>query len=147
MTESSNPYQHALGGLPHGAAFRFIDRLLSLRPGEEGVGEYDLRADAPFLRGHFPGDPMMPGVLLIEAVAQLAGVVAQSHPSLAPLPALRLAAVRNARIHGAVRPGQTIWLQARVTGRFGALVQADTEARTGGVLVLTAEIVLGSVPG
>lgn len=144
MNPPSDPYQAALERLPHGAGFRFVDRIVSLTPGEEGMGEYDLPADAPFLSGHFPGDPMMPGVLLLEAAAQFAGVVAQSHPHLAPLPDLRLAAVRNARIRGTVRPGQTVQLRARVTGRFERLVQASTEVRAAGTPILTADLVLGS---
>ena len=65
--------ENGLGFLPHGPEFRFLDRVLSLTPGKEGTGEYRVRGDEPFLRGHFPGDPILPGVLLIEAAAQLAG--------------------------------------------------------------------------
>ena len=72
--------QCALKFLPHGAEFRFIDRLTNLNPGENGAGEYTVRGDEAFLRGHFPGEPIFPGVLLVEAAAQLAGVVAQSDP-------------------------------------------------------------------
>ncbi|MFA6547132.1 MAG: beta-hydroxyacyl-ACP dehydratase, partial [Limisphaerales bacterium] len=71
----------ALAFLPHGPEFRFVDRLTVLEPGVRGEGEYTVRGDEPFLRGHFPGDPMMPGVLLVEAAAQLAGIVAQSDPN------------------------------------------------------------------
>ena len=67
----------ALKQLPHGPEFRFLDRLTRLDPGKSGSGEYRLRGDEPFLRGHFPGAPIFPGVLLLEAAAQLAGTVAQ----------------------------------------------------------------------
>jgi len=70
----------ALAFLPHGPEFRFVDRLTALEPGVHGAGEYTVRGDEPFLRGHFPGDPMMPGVLLVEAAAQLAGIVARPAP-------------------------------------------------------------------
>ncbi|MST95403.1 MAG: hypothetical protein EXS33_09100 [Pedosphaera sp.] len=76
----SDPLAIALASLPHGPEFRFLDRLLRLDPGQSGAGEYTVRRDEPFLRGHFPGQPMMPGVLLVEAAAQLAGTVAQSDP-------------------------------------------------------------------
>lgn len=76
----------ALRALPHGPEFRFLDRLLALDPGRSGRAEYTLRGDEPFLRGHFPGQPLLPGVLLIEAAAQLAGVVAQSDPDVPPWP-------------------------------------------------------------
>src|SRR4026209_803946 len=98
----------ALAFLPHGPEFRFIDRLHTLTPGKEGAAEYNVRGDEPFLRGHFPGQPLFPGVLLIEAAAQLAGVVAQSDPAIGPLPGLKLTAVRNAKIFGSAAPGETV---------------------------------------
>ena len=75
----------ALSLLPHGPEFRFVDRLISLDPGKQGSAEFTLRGSESFLRGHFPGEPSFPGVLLVEAAAQLAGIVAQSDPAIAPL--------------------------------------------------------------
>ncbi len=95
--------QRALSRLPHGAEFRFVDRLTQLEPGRSGAGEYTVRGDEPFLRGHFPGEPLFPGVLLAEAVAQLAGVVAQSDPQIPPLKNLKLTALRNVKILGTAR--------------------------------------------
>src|SRR5436309_3312413 len=125
----------ALASLPHGPEFRFIDRLLSLDPGKQGVGEYLVRGDEPFLRGHFPGEPLMPGVLLVEAAAQLAGVVAQSDPAIPPLAGLKLTALRGVKILGSARPGETIGLEARITGRLANLIQAQTQASILGRLV------------
>lgn len=135
---------NALDILPHGPEFRFLDRLLSLDPGKEGVGEYLVRGDESCLRGHFPGDPLFPGVLLVEAVAQLAGVVAQHDPAIPPVPGLKLAALRAVRLLGSARPGQVIRLEARITGRLGALVQAQGQASVAGHGILTAEMTLGS---
>ncbi len=132
----------ALALLPHGAEFRFLDRLLSLEPGRSGAGEYTLRGDEPFLRGHFPNQPMMPGVLLLEAAAQLVGTVAQSDPQIPPLAGLKLTAMRGVKILGTARPGEVIQLTARVTGRLGNLVQARTTASVGGKLVLEAEVTM-----
>ena len=109
-------FEAALAALPHGPEFRFLDRLLSLTPGREGVGEYRIRGDETFLRGHFPGSPLFPGVLLIEACAQLAGVVAQSDRALAPLPDLKLTAVQSAKIVSSAGPADTLRLQAKITG-------------------------------
>ena len=137
--------QHALSLLPHGAEFRFLDRLVRLNPGESGAGEYKVRGDEPFLRGHFPGEPIFPGVLLAEAAAQLAGVVAQSDPKIPPLKNLKLTALRNVKILGTAKPGEIISLEAKIAGRLGNLVQAQATARAGGEIILTAELTLSGV--
>ena len=136
----------ALKLLPHGAEFRFIDRVTSLNPGENGAGEYTVRGDEAFLRGHFPGEPVFPGVLLAEAGAQLAGIVAQSDPKIPPFNHLKLTALRSVKILGTARPGEIIRLEARVTGRFGNLVQAEATANVAGKVVLTAELTLSGTP-
>src|SRR5437870_2368053 len=138
----------ALESLPHGPEFRFIDRLRALEPGVSGSGEYQVRGDEPFLRGHFPNQPLMPGVLLLEAAAQLAGTVAQSDPKVPPMPGLKLTAVRGAKILGTARPGESIRLEARVVGRLNNLVQAQALASVNGRLVLDAVLTLsGDVGG
>jgi 3-hydroxyacyl-[acyl-carrier-protein] dehydratase len=134
--------QAALKSLPHGREFRFVDRLLSLTPGREGVGEYRVRGDEPCLRAHFPGEPLLPGVLLIEAAAQLVGVVAQNDPQQPPLPGLKLAALRAAKILGSARPGDTLRIEASVTGRLGSLVQGQASAYVSGTKVLSVDLTL-----
>ena len=138
----SDPLASALKHLPHGPEFRFLDRLMSLDPGKSGAGEYTVRGDEAFLRGHFPGQPLMPGVLLVEAAAQLAGVVAQSDPQIPPLPGLKLTALRAVKILGTAKPREVIRLEARVTGRLANLVQAQATAMVNGALVLQAELTL-----
>src|SRR5205809_7944541 len=103
MMPTNNLLSRALDALPHGVEFRFLDRLTALDPGKSGAGEYTVRGDEPFLRGHFPGAPLMPGVLLAEAAAQLAGVVAQSDPQIPPLAGLKLTALRKVKILGSAR--------------------------------------------
>ena len=134
--------QRALNLLPHGAEFRFIDRLTKLNPGQSGEGEYTVRGDEPFLRGHFPGEPIFPGVLLVEAAAQLAGVVAQSDPKIPPLNNLKLTALRNVKILGTAKPDEIILLEAKITGRLGNLIQAQATAKVGDEIILTAELTL-----
>lgn len=136
----------ALAFLPHGPEFRFVDRLTALEPGVRGEGEYTVRGDEPFLRGHFPDDPMMPGVLLVEAVAQLAGIVAQSDPSHAPMPGLKLTALRQVKILGTARPGEIIQLRSEVKARLGNLVHAAATATVHGSVVLQAEVTLVGSP-
>lgn len=143
---SDDILKRALASLPHGPEFRFVDRLLSLEAGRHGTGEYLVRGDEPFLKGHFPGQPLLPGVLLIEAVAQLAGTVAQSDPAIAPLEGLKLTAVRNAKILGTAQPGQRVALQAEVLGRMGNLIQTKGEATVEGQRVLVVELTLSGIP-
>lgn len=112
------------------------------------MSEYALPPDAPFLAGHFPGDPMMPGVLLVEAAAQLAGVVAQSDPGVPPLAGMKLTAIRMAKIQGTARPGDVVTLHARVLGRMGGLIHAQATASVRGAIVMRCEVTLaGALPG
>jgi len=132
----------ALKSLPHGPEFRFINRLTALDPGKSGSGEYTVRGDEPFLRGHFPGQPIFPGVLLVEAAAQLAGTVAQSDPRIRPLAGLKLTAMRGIKILGTARPGEIIQLDAKVLSRLGNLIQAQVIAKVNHETVMQGELTL-----
>jgi 3-hydroxyacyl-[acyl-carrier-protein] dehydratase len=132
----------ALKSLPHGPEFRFVDRLSELDPGKSGAGEYTVRGDEPFLRGHFPGHPIFPGVLLVEAAAQLAGTVAQSDPQISPLAGLKLTAMRGIKILGTARPGEAINLEAKILNRLGNLIQAQVSATVNGRVVMQGELTL-----
>ena len=134
--------QDALNCLPHGPQFRFLDRLMSLDPGKHGTGEYRVRGQEPFLQGHFPGNPLFPGDLLVEAAAQLAGVVAQNDPAIQPLKGLKLSALRGVKFFGTARPGETIRMEAWILARLGPLIQARVESFVGETLVMSAELTL-----
>jgi len=85
---------------------------------------------------------MMPGVILIEAIAQLGGMVAQCDPDQAALDDLRLAGVRSAKILGAAGPGETLEIRAELEGRMGGLVQIRGEVSGARGLLASAKIVL-----
>ena len=106
------------------------------------AGYKDVTDKEFWVRGHMPGMPLMPGVLLIEAVAQLAGVVAQSDPTLKPLAGLKLTAVRAAKITGSVGPGTTMSIRVDILGRMGRLVQATGRVKADGSTLLQTEVVL-----
>ncbi len=146
MNPNANPLADALALLPHGPEFRFLDRLTSLEPGKRGTGEYVVKGSEPYLRGHFPGDPIFPGVLIVEAAAQLAGVVAQSDPALEPLLGLKLTAIWNLKILGAVRPGECVRIDVQITARFERLVQARAIAWVGEKRIMSGEVVLSGDP-
>src|SRR2546421_236811 len=138
----THDFSKALASLPHGPEFRFVDRLLALDPGKSGTGEHTVRADEPFLRGHFPGQPLFPGVLLVEAAAQLAGTVAQSDPAIPPLPGLKLTALRGIKILGTAKPGEVIRLEAKILSRMGNLIQAQVACTVNGRNVMLGELTL-----
>ena len=138
----SHSLDEALKNLPHGPEFRFVDRLLALDPGKNGTGEYVVRGDESILRGHFPGQPIFPGVLLVEAAAQLAGTIAQSDPQIPPLAGLKLTAMRGIKILGTARPGETIRIEAQITGRLGNLIQARATVTVNGATILQGDLTL-----
>jgi 3-hydroxyacyl-[acyl-carrier-protein] dehydratase len=133
----------ALLALPHGRDFRFVDRLEKLDPGRSATGVYTLPASASFLAGHFPDHPLMPGVLMVEALAQVAGIAAQTDPSIPPLQDLRLAAIRQCKIFGTLAPEGTLHVDVTITGRMGHLIQAaGTVTDTQGTTLLEGQVTL-----
>lgn len=114
-----------------------------MEPGVSGTARYAISGDEPFLKGHFPDQPLWPGVIMIEAIAQLGGVIAQSAPGEAPLSDLRLTSVKNAKILGTVGPGTILTIEATVEGRLGALVQIKGSVADGEVKLAQAIVMLG----
>src|SRR6218665_3841432 len=117
------PLVQALSALPHGPSFRFVDEVVSLDPGVSATGRWTLKGDEAFLEGHFPGNPLLPGVIMIEALAQLGGILAQSDRGENPLKNVRLSAVRQFKILGSIPPGETLTLSAKRDAVMPGLVQ------------------------
>ncbi len=140
---SSADLIQALSSLPHGSEFRFIDELVELNPGTSAKAVWKLKGDEEFLRGHFPGAPLMPGVLMIEALAQLGGILIQTRPGEAPLKNMRLTAVRQIKILGSITPGQSLHLSGALQGMLGNLGQVSGEIRDDdGNVILTGAVTL-----
>ena len=146
MSASPDILQLAMRSLPHGPEFRFVDRMVSLTPGKVGVGEYRIRGDEFYLRGHLPGEPILPGVLLVEAGAQVAGMVAQEDPAHPTWPRMKLSALRAVKILGSAKPGDTLRIEAVITGRLDNLIQAAVTAHLSDAKVLSAELTLAGMP-
>ncbi len=132
----------ALASLPHGPEFRFVDEIIALEPGSSATGRFTLKGDEAFLAGHFPTQPIMPAVLLIEAVAQVAGIAAQTDPEVGAMPNLRLTAVRGTKIFRAAAPGETLEIRVEISGRLGNLIQATGWVSCAGVAVAESQVVL-----
>lgn len=121
--------------LPHRPPFLFLDAVTLLEPGQRAEGQLRPPLDLPGIDGHFPGDPIVPGVILIEALAQLCAVVALSAAPPGSPPAVRLAGIEGARFRRVVRPGELLCLWAEVEAvrrgvwRFQARAATEAGAR------------------
>jgi 3-hydroxymyristoyl/3-hydroxydecanoyl-(acyl carrier protein) dehydratase len=142
MSQPADLFQ-ALSSLPHGPSFRFVDELVELVPGISATARWTLKGDEAFLEGHFPGQPLLPGVIMIESLAQLGGVLAQSDRGDNPLKNVRLTAVRQFKILGSIPPGQTLTIHAKRDAVMPGLVQISGEILTAdGTKLASGSIVL-----
>jgi 3-hydroxyacyl-[acyl-carrier-protein] dehydratase len=128
--------------LPHRDPFLFVTRV-ERREAEMLVASWRVDGSEEFLRGHFPGEPIVPGVLLVEALAQAAGLwlAGDRGPCATNAPRGFLARV-DVRFHAPVRPPATIGLSAIRTGGLGSLHQFDVVASCGGTRLASGSVVL-----
>lgn len=136
----------ALQSLPHGPEFRFVDELTDLEPGKKATGVYKLKGNETFLTGHFPGYPIMPAVLMVEALAQVAGVAAQTDPNIPALADLRLTAMRAIKVLGTAIPGEVLTIEAEIQGRMGGLLQATGTVKVEDRLLVQGQVTLSGTP-
>jgi 3-hydroxyacyl-[acyl-carrier-protein] dehydratase len=122
--------------LPHGPPFRFVSRLTAIEPGKSAQGIWSVAGSEDFFKGHFPDRPIVPGVLIAEALAQISGLAANIANSDG-----RLAQV-DVRFDGAVVPPAEIQLRTRLTRQIGALTLYEVEASCGSTIVARGNITL-----
>jgi 3-hydroxyacyl-[acyl-carrier-protein] dehydratase len=128
--------------LPHGYPFRMIDRILEIEPGKKAIALKNVSVDEPHFSGYFPGDPVMPGILILEALAQTGGLAFRSQDETEGGGIPFLARIEKFRLKGKVIPGDQLILEAEVFRVFSNLAMVRVLARVGdepvaeGVLIL-----------
>jgi 3-hydroxyacyl-[acyl-carrier-protein] dehydratase len=134
-------------GLPHRPPFVFVREVVACDPGKSVDARTCFAPEDPMFAGHFPGNPVVPGVILTEALAQAAGIAAASGYAETDRPIFLLSAIRTMKFLQAVRPGEEIELRAEKVGATETLFQFKVEARTNGALVVEGQLVLSIAPG
>lgn len=129
-------------GLPHRPPFAFVRQLVRCEPGQSAECNARFSRDDPMFAGHFPGNPLVPGVILTEALAQTAGIAAASGFPDDTRPLFLLSAIRGMKFFAAVRPEEEIVLRAEKLAQVGELWQFKTVASVAGKIVAEGQLVL-----
>lgn len=123
--------------LPHRYPFLLVDRIVELQPGVSAKGIKNVTINEPFFQGHFPGQPIMPGVLVIEAMAQVAGVMA--FRSGMEGGSVYFMSIDNAKFRRPIVPGDQVMMEIKVLKRRGNVWKFSGTATVEGKLVSEAE--------
>jgi 3-hydroxyacyl-[acyl-carrier-protein] dehydratase len=132
--------------LPHRPPFLFVDELLSVEPGQTATARWHLTGDEAFFGGHFPGRPTLPGVLMVEALAQVGAIAVLLEPRYAgKLPLF--GGIDGVRFRRQVEPGETLDLHVEM-GRLSARAgKGHGTASVGGKVACEADLLFVIVDG
>lgn len=125
--------------LPHRHPFLLIDTIEELEPGKRAVGKKCVTFSEPYFAGHFPGNPVMPGVLIIEALAQTGAAAILSLPENRGKTAY-FAGIDKAKFKQMVRPGDVLTLETQIIRTKGSIGVGEAVATVDGKLVAKAEL-------
>jgi 3-hydroxyacyl-[acyl-carrier-protein] dehydratase len=126
--------------LPHRYPFLMVDRVIDIRGDQSGIGIKNVTINEPHFQGHFPGNPVFPGVLMIEGMAQTAGVLCiAATPSISPRSVFFLT-IDKAKFRKPVRPGDTIEYHMRKINQRKTMWWFRGEAKVAGHTVAEAEV-------
>lgn len=132
--------------LPHRYPFLLVDQVLELRPKKKIVGIKNVTVNEWFFVGHFPDFPIMPGVLIVEAMAQLGGLlIAESVDNLVPKTWYYLASIRNAKFRNPVVPGDQIQMEVQFLRMKETIFDISGTASVRDKTVAEAELIIKSV--
>jgi 3-hydroxyacyl-[acyl-carrier-protein] dehydratase len=130
--------------LPHQPPMRLIEEVVEIQHGESATGRRRTKPDDFYFQGHFPNQPVVPAVILIELLAQTGGIAAAAPPpgaSAEPMQ-LRIAAIGPFKFPAAAGTGATLEARARVAGRMGGLIKIEGTVTADSVLVATGSLTL-----
>ena len=125
--------------IPHRQPFLLIDTIEELEPGKRAVGKKCVTYNEPFFAGHFPGEPVMPGVLIVEALAQTGAVAILSQPEFKGKTAY-FGAINNARFKQKVVPGDVLTLELEIVKQKGPVGVGSAKATVNGKVAVAAEL-------
>ena len=126
--------------LPHRYPFLLVDRVIDIRGDEFGIGIKNVTINEPQFQGHFPGNPIFPGVLLIEGMAQTAGVLCIAATSSSQPKSVFFLTIDNAKFRKPVVPGDTVEFNMTRTNRRKNMWWYHGEAKVNGVTVAEADL-------
>jgi 3-hydroxyacyl-[acyl-carrier-protein] dehydratase len=126
--------------LPHRYPFLLVDKIVEMEVGKRIVGIKNVSINEPFFPGHFPGHPVMPGVLVIEAMAQIAAILAYSSDESIRSKITYFVGIDNARFRKPVMPGDQLRFEIAATGCKRGIWIFDAKAFVDGKLVTEAEL-------
>jgi 3-hydroxyacyl-[acyl-carrier-protein] dehydratase len=128
--------------LPHRYPFLLVDRIIALEPGKRIVGLKNVSINEPFFQGHFPGRPIMPGVLIVECLAQVGGVLALlSTPENMGNPSVYLMALDKVRFRQPVCPGDQLRLEVETLRSGKKFWKMQGQAYVNDTLVMEGEMI------
>jgi 3-hydroxyacyl-[acyl-carrier-protein] dehydratase len=126
--------------IPHRFPFLLIDRVEQIRKNESAIGIKNVSANEPYFQGHFPSEPVLPGVLIIEAMAQTAGVlVVETLEMIDQELLVYFMTIDNCRFRSKVGPGDVLELHVRVTRSRGRVFRFAGQAKVDGKLAAEAD--------